>query len=129
MHLSYVRVVVDRFAESFRFYRDVMGFAAIWGEESNVYAEFNVGPATRLAIAARQVIGEVPGAASAQAPAGADRFMLVFEVPDVDAQVAELKGRGVQLVAEPVDRPAWGVRTAHLRDPEGNLIEINTPKR
>lgn len=23
--------------------------------------------------------------------------------------------------------PDWGIRTAHLRDPDGNLIEINQP--
>jgi catechol 2,3-dioxygenase-like lactoylglutathione lyase family enzyme len=26
-----------------------------------------------------------------------------------------------------MDRPEWGIRTAHFRDPDGNLIEINQP--
>jgi len=26
---------------------------------------------------------------------------------------------------EPTDRSVWGIRTAHFRDPDGNLIEIN----
>jgi hypothetical protein len=38
-----------------------------------------------------------------------------------------LSGRGVQFVTEPHDQEAWVLRVAHLRDPEGNLIEINAP--
>lgn len=128
MHLSYVRVLVDEFPASFRFYRDIMGFEVLLGDEK-AYAEFQVGPKTRLAVTARRVMAEVPGVSAAAGNEGPERFMLVFEVDDVDTRVAALKGRGAQLVAEPVDRPAWTVRTAHLRDPEGNLIEINTPLR
>lgn len=129
MRLSYVRVLVDNFAGSFLFYRDIMGFEVLWGDENNVYAEFQAGPATRLAVTARRVMAVVPGVDAEAGGQAADRFMLVFEVEDVDARAAALKARGVKLIAEPVDRPDWTVRTAHLRDPEGNLIEINTPLR
>lgn len=27
-------------------------------------------------------------------------------------------------MAEPKDYPDWGIRAAHVRDPDGNLIEI-----
>jgi catechol-2,3-dioxygenase len=27
---------------------------------------------------------------------------------------------------EPASHPEWGIRTAYLRDPDGNLIEINS---
>ena len=53
--------------------------------------------------------------------------MLVFEAADLDSTVEALKARGVHFVAELQDRPDWGIRTAHLRDPEGNLIELNSP--
>ncbi len=127
MHLSYVRVLVDRFADCFRFYRDIMGFEVLLGDENNVYAEFKAGAQTRLAVAARSVITVVPGVSAQAGAAGGDRSMLVFQVADVDDEAAALKRRGANLIAEPVDRPDWTVRTAHLRDPEGNLIEINTP--
>ena len=126
MHLSYVRVLADHFAECFRFYRDIMGFAVLIGDEANVYAEFKVSQETRLAVCARHVVSEIPGVSPGPAPA-ADRFMLVVEVDDVDRAVADLKRRGASAVTEPVDRAAWGVRTAHFRDPDGNLIEINRP--
>ena len=37
-----------------------------------------------------------------------------------------MRARGVALVAEPQDCPDWMMRTAHFRDPDGNLIEINS---
>jgi len=127
MHLSYVRVLVDDFPSAFRFYRDTMGFDVLWGDENNVYAEFQVSPQTRLAVTARRVMAAIPGVSASSGGSNPERFMLVFEVDDVDGRVAALKGRGVKFISDPVDRPEWTVRTAHLRDPEGNLIEINTP--
>jgi catechol 2,3-dioxygenase-like lactoylglutathione lyase family enzyme len=53
-----------------------------------------------------------------------DAVLLVFEVDNVDEAVEALKAKGVQFVSLPTDRPAWGMRTAHFRDPDGNLLEI-----
>lgn len=127
MQLSYVRVLVDRYAECFRFYRDVMGFELLMGDENSRYAEFRTGGQTRLAITARSILAVVPGVSAEAGASTPEHLMLVFQVADVDAEAAALKRRGAQLIAEPVDRPEWTVRTAHLRDPEGNLIEVNTP--
>lgn len=49
-----------------------------------------------------------------------------FRVADVDAAAAELAARGVR-VGGPIDVPGAG-RQAFLRDPSGNLIELNQPK-
>ena len=32
--------------------------------------------------------------------------------------------KGVEFAVGPTDRPDWYLRTAHFRDPEGNLIEL-----
>lgn len=53
--------------------------------------------------------------------------MLIFQADDLDATVARLKAKNVQFVSGIKDRPDWGIRTAHLRDPDGTLIELNTP--
>jgi lactoylglutathione lyase len=53
-------------------------------------------------------------------PAG-DSTLLVLEIDDVDASVAEL---GPHLAQAPIDQPEWGGRVAYLRDPSGNLIEL-----
>ncbi len=47
--------------------------------------------------------------------------MLVLEVDSVDDYVERLADR---VVAGPEDRPDWGGRVLHLRDPSGNLIEL-----
>ena len=56
----------------------------------------------------------------------------LFGIVDVEPRRSLLarrvpEGRGARPVAPPVDRPAWGIRTAHYRDPDGNLVEINKP--
>jgi catechol 2,3-dioxygenase-like lactoylglutathione lyase family enzyme len=54
-----------------------------------------------------------------------DRMAMIFGVDDVDATCSKLKSHGVQFVTEPHERKDWGIRVAHFRDPDGNLIEIN----
>ena len=54
--------------------------------------------------------------------------MLVCLVGDVEAGVELSVRHGATLAVPPTDRPEWGptLRTAHLRDPEGNLIELQS---
>lgn len=51
------------------------------------------------------------------------RFQFTLEVDDVDAMCEELRGRGVEILNGPIDRP-WGIRTASFRDPGGHIWEI-----
>jgi lactoylglutathione lyase len=51
------------------------------------------------------------------------RFEIGFKVDDVDASFAELVRSGALPAVEPTDRP-WGQRTAYVRDPDGNLVEL-----
>jgi lactoylglutathione lyase len=122
----HVRLLVSDFPACFRFYRDALGFAARFGSEGDVYTEFSVGDQT-LALFRRDLMAEAIGAADRPATADAqDRAVLVFATDDVDQAAAALRTRGVALAAQPQDRPDGGVRTAHFRDPDGNLIEINS---
>ena len=58
---------------------------------------------------------------------GGDTAVVVLVTSDVNAAADALRAKGVMLVSEPADRPDWGIRTAHFRDPAGHLIEINCP--
>ena len=49
-----------------------------------------------------------------------------FEVDDIDATIAELRGKAVD-VTDPFDLPGGGGRQAFLKDPSGNLLELNQP--
>jgi uncharacterized glyoxalase superfamily protein PhnB len=63
------------------------------------------------------------GAASAAANRSA---ILEFEVSDVDAERARLRGTVTDWVQEPTSQP-WGNRSMLFRDPDGNLINFYTP--
>ena len=121
------RLLVRDFPASFSFYRDVLGFAPVLGGETDVYAEFEVGEAI-LALFPRSFMAGVLGTAGKPAASdGQDAMALVFAVEDVDQSYAELGARGVAFLTAPEDRPDWGIRTAHFRDPDGNLLEIYSP--
>jgi catechol 2,3-dioxygenase-like lactoylglutathione lyase family enzyme len=51
------------------------------------------------------------------------RSQLTITVDDVDAVVAGLREREIELVNGPMDRP-WGVRTAAFADPAGHVWEV-----
>ena len=118
MRLTHVRLLVDDYGESFRFWRDVAGLGPTFGNESSGYSDFAAG-GVDVAIFDRNEQAEVVGAARESAT------LLVFRVADVDAAVAELRARGAAVLGEPLDRPDWGIRVADLRDPAGNLLEVN----
>ena len=115
MRFSQARLLVDDFAEAFRFYRDTLGFVRAFGDESSSYASFDTGSGM-VAIFERGGQAEVVELR----PPG-DSTLLVLEVDDVDAAVARL---AAHVAREPVDKPDWGGRVAYLRDPSGNLIEL-----
>jgi uncharacterized glyoxalase superfamily protein PhnB len=50
--------------------------------------------------------------------------VLVLRVDDVDAAYAKAVAAGARSAAEPADQAAWGMRVAHLRAPEGTLVEF-----
>jgi predicted enzyme related to lactoylglutathione lyase len=49
-----------------------------------------------------------------------DRTVAAFEVADIEAEVADLRSRGVEV--EGVITPASGIRRAFFKDPDGNII-------
>ena len=128
MKLTHVRLLVSDFDTCFRFYRDVMGFRVQWGAEGSDYAAFRGRGEAMVALFSRQAMADILGAGELPSEAQCqDRAMLIFEAADLDSTVQALKVRGADIVADLQDRPDWGIRTAHVRDPEGNLIELNSP--
>jgi predicted enzyme related to lactoylglutathione lyase len=126
LNFSYVRLLVPDYPACFRFYRDVMDFNVSTGDEQSGYAELQTGNVT-IALFDRQAMAQaINNTAPPLTAECQDRFALIFAVPDVDEMYAKLKERGAHMIQAPVDRPDWDIRTAHFRDPVGNLIEINT---
>jgi lactoylglutathione lyase len=127
MKIDHVRLLVTHFAECFLFYRDVIGLTVTWGTESDTYGSFagkNKGD-VNLAIFDRRSMAEAIGTDHLPIDiTGQDRSMLIIGVDDVDAEVTKLVGLGINIINGPLNHPDWGMRSAYLRDPDGNLIEL-----
>lgn len=124
--LTHIRLLVEDIEICKVFYETTLGLGTAEVEVPGIYYEFAAGPA-RLGLYTRERMHTVAGVA--QTAASGDQAVLTFQVDDVERLCAELRGRGVQLMTEPHDQEAWVLRVAHLRDPEGHLIEINAPLR
>ncbi len=59
------------------------------------------------------------------APAG--RVLLSIEVADVDAALTQVEPHGGQAPTPATDMP-WGQRVAHVRDPDGNAVNLTTTR-
>ncbi len=103
------------------FYRDVLGLGIQFEDEASVGFEFE--PILLLLVSipdAQDLLSRE--AVAVERPGGATSQLVSF-VEDVDAIYTELVAQGVEFVREPIDRE-WGLRTAHFKDPEGNIWEI-----
>jgi lactoylglutathione lyase len=127
MKIDHVRLLVVNFAECFRFYRDIIGLKVLWGNEADSYASFVVqaGEMPNIALFRRDSMAVTTGTSNlpVEVPCQ-DRSLLIIGVNDVDAEYRRMQELGVELVVEPKNYPDWGMRSAYVRDPDGNLIEL-----
>jgi lactoylglutathione lyase len=123
--LTHVRLLVNDIDTCRDFYKNKLGLEEQLAVVEGIYYEFKAGDCV-LALYKRELMESVAGVEMAPTQA-VDKVALTFNVDDVDATYKELTGRGVIFATEPHDQEAWVLRVAHLRDPEGNLIEINAP--
>jgi len=121
---THARLLVTDYQECFYFYRDVLGFSVGWGDEESYYADFDTGDAT-LALYGRQAMADAVGKADEPSVTRhQDEVALIFRVESVNETYRALRDE-IEFVTEPHDKPDWGIRVAHFRDPDGNLVEIN----
>jgi lactoylglutathione lyase len=122
MKIINVRLLTGDFAATLHFWRDVMQLPVAYGDEVMGYAYLTAGD-VGVELMGRDAFAEALGDAT-PAPAAGRQTVLVFNVEDVDATYADLVVRGAAPVHAPVDRPEWQARTAHVADPDGQLVEI-----
>ena len=127
MKLASLRIVTDDLPALTAFYQTITGVdpAAPFGGED--YVELHTQGSILALVSTRGMESYNAGAASGAASAPANRStILEFEVGDVDAERARLRGTVTDWVQEPASQP-WGNRSMLFRDPDGNLINFYTP--
>ncbi len=121
----HIRLLVDNFSECFIFYRDILGLPVRYGTEDADYAEFKT-DAIHIALYKRSLMRKVTGTVTTPAnECMDDPVAIVLRVDDVDQTFEFLNSKGVSFDTVPEDRTEWDCRTAHFRDPAGNLLELN----
>lgn len=123
MKLINFRLFIGDYAASVHFWRDIMQFPLKFGEESMSYAYFDLGN-VGIELYGRESFAAAMGEATPPQAHTGHPASVVFEVEDVDATYAELVARGASVVTAPQDYPAFNVRLAEFRDPDGYLVDI-----
>lgn len=120
-------LLVDKFDECFRFYRDMMGLTVAWGEEGGNYATFLVDGINKLSIFDSKSMANVIGNDDLpNEPVSKDRFAIIFGVDDISTTMSELRKNGVEFVTPLMIKHDWGIQTIFLRDPDGTLLQIES---
>jgi lactoylglutathione lyase len=122
---SRIRLLVSDFARSWSFYRDDLGLTPVPGHGQPPYGEFRTGRRATVAVFDRAEMARSIGL-PIRPPGGraTGPIALILEVPNVDDFARHLRSRKVPVLRGPTDRPAWGLRTLHLVDPDRNLVEV-----
>ena len=121
--LSQLRLLVENYRDSVRFYEHTLGLLLLQGDLESGYAEFEAS-GIRLSVLQRSKMSEALGMIEPKRE-GRRHVALALAVDDVDAAFSELKSKGVKFTLAPRTHSDWNLRTAHFCDPDGNLIEIN----
>jgi lactoylglutathione lyase len=117
---DYLVLVVEDLDRALHFYTELLGLPL--KHRSGAFAQLDTGE-VRLALYTREAMSETVGETLSRPGPGAHAFELGFFVPDLDAAYAALVAAGAGPVIPPTDRP-WGQRTAYVRDPDDNLVEL-----
>ena len=128
MKLSNLRLLVQDFDKAYTFYNQTLGLECTWGKPGENFASFNIGLESGLAIFKADLMNAAinkPDTAGSNPPQ--DKFTIIIQVDKVDNTYQTLIANGVSFITQPMDMTAWGIRVAHFRDTENNLLEIFSP--
>ncbi|QNE20444.1 glyoxalase/bleomycin resistance/extradiol dioxygenase family protein [Kribbella qitaiheensis] len=133
MDALYPRLLVRDFPAAVDFYRGVLAelfdIQPVKVIPEAAYANWDIDGQTGLVLYGQAVMAETIGTTALHVAAESqDGAMLVFKVDSVDAAVTVFERFGASVLAPAQDRPQWGptLRTAHLRAPDGTLVEIQS---
>ena len=118
--IAAITLFVEDLAEAKRFYSEVFQLPVFFEDDNSAVFKFGE---TLVNLLRSNEAHELVAPATVASPDTGVRFQFTLGVEDVDATCEKLRGRGVELLNGPMDRP-WGIRTASFRDPGGHIWEI-----
>ncbi|MDX6363979.1 VOC family protein [Streptomyces sp. NPDC058274] len=122
MELAQVRLLVSDFAACYRFYAEVLDLKPQSGATEGPYEKFSpITGSAGIALQDRAMMAEVLGELGDSATG--HRSLVVLRVDDLDSYCAAVTARGATLLHGPAPMTER-MRVAHLKDPEGNLVEL-----
>ena len=135
INLSTCFIAVDDHDKALVFYRDVLGFEVRndVGFEGMRWVTVGSPLQPDVNIVLEPPLAD-PNASAADREAMAELLAkgllraVVFDTDDVDATFERIRAAGADVLQEPIDQP-YGVRDCAFRDPSGNMLRFNQPRR
>ncbi|GHI93626.1 MULTISPECIES: VOC family protein [Streptomyces] len=135
INLSQCFIAVDDPDKALAFYRDVLGMEVRNDVGFEGMRWVTVGSPAQPDV---DIVLEPP-LADPNAPAADRRAMaellakgmlrgVIFTTDDVDATFERVRAAGAEVLQEPADQP-YGVRDCAFRDPAGNMLRFNQPRK
>ncbi|MEV0120490.1 VOC family protein [Streptomyces sp. NPDC050703] len=133
--LSQCFIAVDDHDKAIAFYRDALGLEVRNDVSYEGLRWVTVGSPTQPGV---EIVLEPP--AADPATSSTDRQVMaellakgllrgvIFSTDDVDTTFERVRAAGGEVLQEPVDQP-YGVRDCAFRDPAGNMLRFNQPRR
>lgn len=124
LQYTYTRLNVEDFQACKAFYRDILGLAIKFEDDTDEYVEFDTG-SVLLTLFNRQKVAQFISRDDALSyePHSA-RVVLSFEVKDLKTAISQLQTQSVKFLNPPTNYPGRGFISSCFRDPDGNLIEL-----
>jgi len=124
-----VTVLVRKdYGACFDFYKDKLGLIPTWGDRNGPWTGFATKEGEDYCFAMFAGDAQVAYKGYIQPNATAQPDTTSFGIPcdNVDEDYKRLKEAGVEFIGEPQTIKDWGMRIVYLRDPEGNLLSLES---
>ncbi len=121
---SYTRLLVKNYAACREFYTSILGLETTFISEIDDYSELTNGNIKLTLLSRDQFSGHFGSDIDLAFDHKSDGIALSFCVSNVDEAYEYLKTKDVEMVSPPWNFADWGVKSALVRDPDGNLVEL-----
>ena len=121
-------LVKEDYGVCFDFYTKKLGLVPTWGDKNGPWSSLAIkeGEEHCLAIFASDAQSAYKGYIRPNTTTPSDTITLGIPCDNVDESYNHLKGLGVEFLGEPQTIEDWGMRIVYFRDPEGNLLSLES---